>query len=157
MWLISVPLFFYLIFDLIWFSLSFAAGSICFGYIITSIGAKRTVLFLCCPCLICWAFIYFGNSYYHIFIGEFLAENISYIILYDSIFNYQPDWLVVGLALLRIHLLSYTYRKFAMTSQYISTVNSFYNRISTDFFLSLRISHNWEREKTNWRKKIAFI
>lgn len=50
-------------------------GSLCFGYIISLVGTKRAVLFLSVPCLVFWLLIYFGNRYYHIFIGEYQLLN----------------------------------------------------------------------------------
>lgn len=51
-------------------------GSICFGFLVTVIGAKRTILFLSVPCLICWVLIYFGDSYAYIFSGKLFVINI---------------------------------------------------------------------------------
>lgn len=48
-------------------------GSLTFGYLFTSLGSKRALLFLAIPDIVFWSLIYFGNSFYHILIAKFLG------------------------------------------------------------------------------------
>lgn len=48
-------------------------GALCYGHITALLGSKRGVLFLAAPVIIFWLLIYFGTTYYHIFIARFIA------------------------------------------------------------------------------------
>lgn len=56
------------------FSISALAGilgTFMFGFIITYMGCKRSMLLLSVPCLSFWALVYFGDTYYHILLARF--------------------------------------------------------------------------------------
>lgn len=48
-------------------------GSLSLGYFITIMGAKRAMLVLILPAVLFWIMIYFGDSYFDIFVARFLS------------------------------------------------------------------------------------
>lgn len=47
-------------------------GSLCFGWLITLIGSKRSMLLLAIPTLAFWTLIYYGTVYWHILLARFI-------------------------------------------------------------------------------------
>ncbi|XP_031622987.1 facilitated trehalose transporter Tret1-like isoform X2 [Contarinia nasturtii] len=46
-------------------------GTFMFGFIITYLGCKRSMLLLSIPCLSFWALVFFGDTYYHLLLARF--------------------------------------------------------------------------------------
>lgn len=52
-------------------SISAIIGSFFFGYLTSILGCKRTMILIAFPSILFWFLVYFGNTYYTLFIARF--------------------------------------------------------------------------------------